>query len=170
MPDYEGLVESVKENWVALVVIRPDNQCIPGAPGVSKRVCHCASDGSTLRIEALNSVNARAGDWVSVRQEPGTLMKNAAILLGIPMLGLILGVAVAIVLTQVFTAQETAVGISVAVGLLLGIIVGVMAFRRVSSDNQPVIERICSQVETASSFDRCPVPVQNGDRDCGGCA
>ena len=76
MPVYEGVVENINENG-ARVVIRPDSQCIPGAPGVSKRVCHCATDGSTLKIDALNSVNAGEGDWVSVSVRPGALMKNA---------------------------------------------------------------------------------------------
>jgi len=151
MPVYEGLVESIHESG-AKVVIRPDNQCIPGAPGVSKRVCHCASDGSTLRIEALNRVDAGEGDWVSVSAKPSALMKKAATLLGIPMLGLLLGIVVALVITQGFTLQSTAGGIVVAGGLLMGVIMGVMTFRRVSDGYQPVIDRIIEPRMTAPSL------------------
>ncbi|MBW1783004.1 MAG: SoxR reducing system RseC family protein, partial [Deltaproteobacteria bacterium] len=99
MPRYEGLVASVDKDGKAEVIIGPDSSGIPGAsPRVNRHVCHCATDGSTLTIEALNRVGAGVGDRVIVSRDTAGLVKNAAVLLGIPLMALTAGIALAVFL------------------------------------------------------------------------
>lgn len=144
MSQYEGFVASLKQNGKADVIIQPGKPSIPGAPEVSKRVCHCATDGSTVIVEALNRAGAGVGDLVSVGRTPGALMKSAATLLGLPAMGLMLGITVAVLLNQRLAVNEAgAVFIAVA-GLVLGGIIAWVNYRRMAVDNQlaPVITRI----------------------------
>jgi len=155
MSQYEGFVASLKQNGKADVIIQPGKPSIPGAPEVSKRVCHCATDGSTVIVEALNRAGAGVGDWVSVSRSPSPLMKNAATLLGIPAIGLISGIVAGILLNQRLAVNEAgAVFVSVA-GLVLGGIIAWVSYRRMAVDNQlaPVITRIIKRSsKTAASL------------------
>ncbi|MBC8458905.1 MAG: SoxR reducing system RseC family protein [Deltaproteobacteria bacterium] len=171
MPQYEGFVAGLKKNGKAEVVIQPCNAGIPGAPQLKDIVCHCATAGSTITIEVLNKADAGVGDWVSITQRPGALMKNAAILLGIPVVGLLAGIAVASIITHGF-ASHIAGGILVLTAcLLLGIIIGVITYRRVSTGNQPVIDQIIrTRLNAISLLDDNQSPLQNRDRSCEGCS
>jgi len=171
MPRYEGFVATLKKDGKAEVVIQPGSMGIPGAsPQVNRRVCHCATDGSTITIEALNSVGAGVGDRVSVSRDASALIKNAAVLLGIPLMGLFAGIALAAVLTHGF-AFHMIVGIfAVAVSFLPGIVIGVSVFKRVSAGGQPVIDRIVKtplEAVSMSGENRCAR--ESGDRNCDGC-
>jgi Cu+-exporting ATPase len=95
-----------------------------------------------VKIEALNRVGAAVGDLVSLSHNPGALMKNAAALLGIPVLGLISGVVSGTILRQHFGVQVTTAVIVAMVGLLVGILFGTALYRRISADTQPVITGI----------------------------
>jgi len=92
MPRHEDFVATLKEDGKAEVIIQPGSMGVPGAsPQINRRVCHCATDGSTITIEALNRVGAGVGDWVSVSRNATEMIRNAALLLGIPIIGLIAG-------------------------------------------------------------------------------
>ncbi len=67
MPEYEGFVASLKEDGKAEVIVRAETSGIVGAPGVSKKVCHCASSSSHVTMEALNPVQAAVGDRVAFK-------------------------------------------------------------------------------------------------------
>lgn len=152
MPQYEGFVASIKGDGKAEVIIRPGNQSIPGAPKGSKKVCHCPTDSSSVTVEALNRAGARVGDVVSISRNPQALMKNAAILLGIPAIGLISGIVAGVILNQTFAVHPIGALAVAAAGLLLGIIVAVLRYRRVSADNLPLITRIIkTRLEMAAS-------------------
>ncbi|MBW1908344.1 MAG: hypothetical protein JRJ11_02215 [Deltaproteobacteria bacterium] len=57
MPRHEDFVATLKEDGKAEVIIQPGSMGVPGAsPQINRRVCHCATDGSTITIEALNRV------------------------------------------------------------------------------------------------------------------
>ena len=171
MPQHEGFVAGIKENGKAEVVIQPDNAGISGAPQLKDIVCHCATDGSTITIELLNRAGAGVGDWVSITQRPGALMKNAAILLGIPVVGLLAGIAVASIITHGFASHITGGILVPTAGLLLGIIIGVITFRRVSTNSQPSIDYIIrTRLEAASLLDKNQSPLQNRDRSCESCS
>ena len=94
MPEYEGFVASLKEDGKAEVIVRAETSGIVGAPGVSKKVCHCASSSSQVTMEALNPVQAAVGDRVAVRVDASLLLRNAGALIGMPVLALALGWAV----------------------------------------------------------------------------
>ncbi len=171
MPHYEGLVTSLKEDGKAEVVIQPGSMGIPGAsPQVNRRVCHCATDGSTITIEALNRVGAGVGDRVFVSRDTSGLIKNASVLLGIPLLGLCAGIVLAAVITHGFAFHVTGGIVAVAASFLLGIVIGVSVFRRVSAGSWPVIDQIVKTRLGAASMsgeNRCAR--ESVGRSCDGC-
>jgi hypothetical protein len=69
-------------------------------------------------------------------------MKNAAVLLGIPVAGVLAGIGLAALLTRGFTGHPSTGALATACGLVLGIVLGVFAFRRISRDTEAVIDRI----------------------------
>ncbi|MBW1798356.1 MAG: SoxR reducing system RseC family protein [Deltaproteobacteria bacterium] len=172
MPHYEGLVTSLKEDGKAEVIIQPGSMGITGAsPQVNRRVCHCATDGSTITIEVLNSVGAGVGDWVSVSRNATETIRNAAALLGIPIIGIIVGIILATFLTDGFSFRIAGGIIAMAACLLSGIAIGVLIFRRVSAGNQPVIDRIIkTRLEAASTYGGDQYPLKTGNKTCDTCA
>lgn len=172
MPRYEGFVACLKEDGKAEVIIGPDNTGVPGASSrINRRVCHCVTDGSTLRIEALNKVGAGVGDRVYVSRNTSVLAKNAAALIGVPGVCLMLGIALAAILMHGFVFPVIA-GIAVAAGFLLaGIVLGAFLFRRISTGSLPAIDSIIKTcLETASMNDEDGCPMQSDRRSCTGCA
>jgi hypothetical protein len=138
MPLYEGIVAKLKADGKAEVMIRPGKPGIPGAPELTGKICHCATRGSTVRTEALNWVDADVGDWVVVSRRAGALMKNAAALLGSPVIGACIGLVTGEILFAGVAFWLTAMVVSA----LLGLIMGVTIYRRISVYDQPVIRRI----------------------------
>lgn len=143
MPQYEAIVLSTGNEGVAEVIVQPTNKGIPGVSAqINQRVCHCASDGSAVKISAINRVGADVGDCVFVTHDASLFIKNAVALLGIPGIALAVGIALAAVLTRGFTTYLTG-GLFAGLGLLgSGIALGVFAFRRMSSDGQFLIGQI----------------------------
>lgn len=170
MAQYEGFVASLATDGKAEVVIRPGTPGIVGAPELTEKVCHCASDGSSVTVEALNRVGAGVGDLVSVSRPPGRPMRNAALLLGIPVLGGVLGFAIGIMLFAALAAGVTAAVFTTALGLFLGIVIGVRSYRRASENNQFVVMKI---VRTRTEMAALPAKGQSGVQaktvSCDGC-
>jgi len=162
MPKYEGLVERVTNDEEAEVLIKPGAQGIVGAPEVSKKVCHSASDGSFVRTETLNKAGAQVGDWVAVTHKPGVLLKNCLTLLGIPVAGGIVGLVVGM-------ASGGGMAMFGAAGVVLGIVGGVAIYRS-SGKNIPMITRVIkSREELASFVKEEPVVEDNGCALCTQC-
>ncbi len=172
MLTYEGLVTRVEVDGRAEVVIQPISSGIPGAsPRVNRNVCHCATDGSTITIEALNSVGAGVGDRVFVSRDTSGLIKNAFVLLGIPLMGLFAGIALAAFLTHGFAFHMTGGIVAFAASFLLGIVIGVSVFRRLSAGVQPFIDRIVKtevEADSISGKNRCVG--ENTSSICDGCS
>ena len=169
MPQYEGFVAGLKKNGKAEVVIQPCNAGIPGAPQLKDIVCHCATAGSTITIEVLNKADAGVGDLVSVSRNTTAMIRNAAALLGIPLIGIIVGIILATFLTDGFSFRILVGIVAMAACLLLGITIGVLIFRQISTVNQPVIDRIVkTRLEIASTGDdKCLL--EKPDSTCDGC-
>ena len=172
MPAYEGFVTEVGVDGRAEVIIQPISSGIPGAsPRVNRHVCHRATDGSTITIEALNSAGAGAGDRVLVSQDTSRLVKNAAALLGIPLMGLSAGIALAAFITHGLAFHMTSGFIAVAAFFLTGIVIGVSVFKRLSAEGQPVIDRIVKtkiEADSISGKNRCAG--ENISSICDGCS
>ncbi|MDY6988462.1 MAG: SoxR reducing system RseC family protein [Thermodesulfobacteriota bacterium] len=152
MPLYEGVVASLMADGRAEVVIRPGKPAIHGAPELTQKVCHCATNGSTVKTEALNGVGADVGDWVLLSRRAGVLVKNAVVLLGIPVIGAVSGLVAGAILFDGAAFPFAAMVVSAAVGLFLGLVVGVATYRRISVDDQPVIRRILRSRTDAASM------------------
>jgi hypothetical protein len=142
VPLYEGVVARLVADGKAEVVIRPGKPAIVGAPELTQRICHCATSGSMVRTEASNGVGAAVGDQVLLSREASVLMKNAVVLLGMPAIGASLGLLGAAVLFDGVAFRLPAMVVSAVAGLLLGLVMGVVAYRRLSVADQPVISRI----------------------------
>ncbi len=171
MPEYEGYVAMLKEHGTVEVFIQPGSPGIPGVSGeLNRRVCHCTSDGSSFTVEALNTAGADVGDQVVVSLHSGTLLRNAAAGLGPPLAGLALGIGLAWYLTRGFSG-DIGIGLFISVALLFsGIIGGVLAFKRFSAVNLPVIKSIrLSRLEAASRVNHLS-PSQVDCKDCHGCS
>jgi hypothetical protein len=155
----------------AEVVIQPVSSGIPGASRqVNRHVCHCATKGSTITIEALNRVRAEVGDYVSVSRDTSGLVKNAAALLGIPVMGLISGIILAAFLTDGFSFRIAGGIIVMAAGLFSGMTVGVLTFRRVSAGNPTVIKHIIEKRRQGDPpFSVNQIPSVESNRDCNTC-
>lgn len=146
MAQYDAVVTSLLPNGRAEIVIRPDKPGIPDAPEISRRVCHCATDGSMVRTEALNRADAQVGDWVSVYRKPGVVMKNVAALIGFPLAGVIAGTMLGSAL------GKAAMAIAALGGGLLGIVLGVRYYRHLSEENLMVIDRVIRSREELAAF------------------
>jgi hypothetical protein len=168
MPTNEGFVATLKKDGKAEVVIQPISLGIPGASArVNRHVCHCIADGSTFTIEAVNSVDAKVGDYVSVHRDTSGLAKNAAALLGIPLMGLIAGFLLAGFLTDGFSLCIVTGIIAIAACLSVGITIGVWTFRLISVSNLPIIDRIIStRLEAASGYDQTALCMATECRNC----
>ena len=143
MADYEGIVASQKEAGKAEVLIRPSAEGIPGASeDINCRVCHCLAQGSQVTIDALNAVGAQVGDWVLVRRDSTALLRNAMVLIGIPLLGGLMGVVPAYFLTMGFSTRLAIGTLIAALPLLAGMGIAAVTFRRISSAAEPVIVRV----------------------------
>jgi len=171
MPRYEGYIACLKEDGKAEVIIEPDKTGVPGASArINRRVCHCATDGSNIKIEALNREGAGVGDLVIVSLDSSGLIKNAIVLIGIPGICLIIGIVIAYILIRDLLFPMTG-GILVAAGLfLLGIALGIRIYKRVLAKNLPVIDHIINtRLEMASLHEGRTFPVQSDNRGCDGC-
>jgi positive regulator of sigma E activity len=171
MTQYEGLVASLATDGKAEVMIRPGTPGIIGAPELTGKVCHCASDGSAVTIEAINGVGAGVGDAVSISRTSGGPMKNAALLLGIPLLGGISGLVAGVILAGSLGDVVTTAVVTTLLGLLLGIVVGVSVYRRVSEESQFMVTKIIrSQAEMATLSAKSQSAPQGKTVSCDGCS
>ena len=141
MPLYEGVVASLMAHGKAEVVIMPGKPGIHGAPELTEKVCHCATNGSSIKTKVFNGVGAAVGDRVLVSLSAGALMKNAVVLLGMPVIGAVSGLAAGSILFDGVTFRLAVMVGSAAVGLSLGLVIGVATYRRISADDLPVIRR-----------------------------
>ena len=165
MAEHQGLVERITENGNAEVVIRPGKPGIVGAPEVSEKVCHSATDGSTVRTVAMNKAGARVGDLVVVTFDASVLRSNAISLLGIPIAGGLAGFLVGVA-SGGLGMHGVAVTMGVTVGVLLGIVIGGAIYKRSSKGHLPRVSRVVkSHTELMESLTK-----QGGiDKEANGC-
>ena len=171
MTHYEGIVSKILKSGMAEVIIRPATGGISGAPeSVNRRLCHCSSEGSTLTVEALNTAQARVGDFVGVRCGKGAPVRNAAMLIGIPLTGLVTGIAAAFQMTEVFSTQLAEGIIVMGTIFLLGMAAGVLLFRKYSISYEAVIEQVIRKSEEPALVDSTRGPSAKECTSCSGCS
>lgn len=153
MPEYEGYIASLKDDGKAEVIVQPEISGIVGAPGVSKKVCHCASSSSQVPMEALNPLHAAVGDRVAVRVDASLLLRNAVALIGMPVLSLALGWAVSFLIPERELLGVPIRFLCLFCSLPLGIAAGVLLYRHWARRKLPSISRIIrTRKEMTSSF------------------
>jgi hypothetical protein len=126
---------------------------IPGAPEVSRRVCHTSTDGSTVTVDALNTVGAETGDWVSIKQADGIAKKNLAVLLGIPISGGLSGILVGALFGPVMAGLNPVAwgALLGTAGLLAGIILGKRLYTRSANLNPLTIQAVLQSADDVTT-------------------
>jgi sigma-E factor negative regulatory protein RseC len=142
MAEELGTVESITDDgWARVVTDRKDACAGCGA----SHCCTSFGSNSEMVVKALNRAGARVGDLVSITLSSGMVVKGAAILYLIPVLGLVIGALVAKQATDGLPFGETGnvivFGLS---GLVLGFILTTTISRWMAARNRftPVIMRI----------------------------
>lgn len=171
MAIYEGLVTDIQSEGRVQVTIRPSKMGIPGAPEVSRRVCHSSTNGSIVRVDVLNEVGAAMGDWVSVRQTDGVVRKNVAVLIGIPLSGGILGMVAALSVTLATAVFYPVLWLLFAgLGLLGGILAGQRIYSRSARHNQLVVQQILRPAkDLRAQFGDVRTRMEKAATSCGDC-
>lgn len=146
MAQYEAAVTNLLPNGRAEIVIRPDKPGIPDAQEIAQRVCHCATDNSMVRIEALNQAGASVGDWVAVSRKSSAVLKNVLALIGFPLAGAVAGGALGTSMGREMMA------IAAFAGTVLGILLGIRSYRRWSGENMPVIDSVIKSQKEVAAF------------------
>lgn len=140
MAQEKGLVTSITEDgWAQVETDRNDADS------------HCDSCrvsfgcNSEMTIKAINRAGAGVGDLVSIHLSSGTIMKSAAILYLIPVVGLILGAFMGEGLsTRLAISQTSAIALLSLAGFILGFIITALISRWMSGRRtlSPIITRI----------------------------
>ncbi len=140
MAQEKGLVTSITEDgWAQVETDRNDADS------------HCDSCrvsfgcNSEMTIKAINRAGAGVGDLVSIHLSSGTIMKSAAILYLIPVVGLISGASMGEGLsTRLAISQTSAIALLSLAGFILGFIITALISRWMSGRRtlSPIITRI----------------------------
>jgi len=154
MAQEKGLVTSITEDgWAQVETDRNDGCSHCGSCRVS---FGCNSE---ITIKAINRAGAEVGDLVFIHLSSGTIMKSAAILYLIPVLGLISGAFLGEGLSMRLTVSETsAIALLSLAGFILGFIITALISRWMSARRtlSPIITRIIRRGHMAP--DSSPTP------------
>jgi len=153
----EGLVARVSEDGKAHVVVQTD-ESVHGCTSRTEH-CHCSGGSMGLTIKVVNKAGANAGDYVSVGFVPGGVLKSVAVVLGIPLLGLISGVMVGSALVQNFVLSSPWAVVAGSACFALAVLVAVIVYRWIWAGIQPFTERIISVGLGAASLFQTIDPV-----------
>ena len=137
-----GTVASITDDgWAQVVTDRKDACAGCGA----SHCCTSFGSNSEMVVKALNRAGARVGDLVSITLSSGAVVKGAAILYLIPVLGLMIGVLLAKQAAAGLPFGETATVMVLGLaGLVLGFVLTATLSRWMAARNTftPVIMRI----------------------------
>lgn len=145
MAQGHGFVTSVREDgWAQVVTERKDACENCGA----SHCCVSFGTKSEMLAMALNKAGAKEGDYVSLILRSGILLKAAAVMYLIPVIGLVLGAAMGSGLnTGLPISETTSVIVFGFAGLFLGFIITALMSKWMSGNSNltPVISRIINQ-------------------------
>jgi len=137
-----GKVVGIEKNGWARVITERTGAC---GGCQTKQHCHSCLTNSKIEARALNMAGARTGDLVSVSIKTETLLKSAAILYLVPVLGMLAGALSGPVIGKILALSETVSAILFGfVGFSLGFVLVYFYSRKMSSQNRlsPIIEQI----------------------------
>lgn len=136
-----GIVTAILEHGKAEVAILNDD-ILPGCSSRTEHCHHCSEGTSSLVIKVSNKAGAGTGDRVSVVFKAGAVLKSVAILLGIPMIGILMG---AILGNSLYESSRLSQGSAFLAGtgcFGFAVLVAFMSYRRFSEEIQPYIDRV----------------------------
>jgi len=137
-----GKVVGIEKNGWARVVTERTGAC---SSCQTKQHCHSCLTQAKIEARAINVAGARTGDLVSVSIKTETLLKNAAVLYLVPVLGLLAGALTGPVIGKILTLGETASAILFGfIGFGLGFLLVIFYSKKMSSQNHlaPIIKQI----------------------------
>ena len=137
-----GKVVGIEKNGWARVITERTSAC---SSCQTKQHCHSCLTQAKIEARALNVAGARTGDLVSVSIKTETLLKSAAVLYLLPVLGLLAGALTGPVIGKLLTLGETVSAILFGfVGFGLGFVLVILYSKKMSSQNRlsPIIKQI----------------------------
>ncbi len=135
MPDYEGVVNMIRDDGTADVLVVPERSFIPGASDLN--VCHCATVKSSVQARAFNMAGAKVGDLASLHLDAGPLARNLAAFLMLPASGALAGLLIGIPMPWWWSEMVFALA-----GLLAGLFAGIWIRGKKKQEHLPVIVKI----------------------------
>ena len=142
MAQRKGLVIRVEKDGWAQVATERKGSCDGCGPGHN---CHSCLSSSKIVTRVLNKAGAKAGDLVTVSLDSNMILKNAAVLYLLPIVGLVASALLGADLSVDWGVSETGTAIGFgAAGLCLGFFIAVFISKQMSADDRltPIISRI----------------------------
>ncbi|UCD33503.1 MAG: SoxR reducing system RseC family protein [Desulfobacterales bacterium] len=168
MAQRRGLVVRVEKDGWAQVATERKGACDGCGPGHN---CQSCLSTSKIVTQVLNKAGAKAGDLVTVSLDSEMILKNAAVLYLLPVVGLVASALLGADLSADWGVSETqaAIGFGVA-GLCLGFFIAVFISKRMSANNRltPIISRIIQPGAKYSPLSHNVQP-DNKKNMCAGC-
>jgi len=142
MAQTTGKVIGIEKNGWAIVVTERTDAC---SGCQTKQKCHSCLTHAKIEARALNLAGAKPGDLVSVGIKTKTLLRSAAVLYLVPVLGLLAGALAGPVIGTTLSLGETVSSILFGfAGFSIGFIFVFWYSKIMSSQNRlsPIIEQI----------------------------
>ena len=168
MAQRKGLVIRVEKDGWAQVATERKGSCDGCGPGHN---CHSCLSSSKIVTRVLNKPGAKAGDLVTVSLDSDMILKNAAVLYLLPIVGLVASALLGADLSVDWGVSETGTSIGFGVaGLCLGFFIAVFISKRMSADDRltPIISRIIQPGSENTPLLRTIGPDSKKDM-CAGC-
>ncbi len=153
MPQEQGIVlRTIEDGWAEVVTKRRDACENCGA----SHCCVASETGGKMITRALNKAKAASGDLVALSLEPGVVLKSAAALYLIPIIGFLLGAIIGGAVHTAIGLSEVGGVIALAfVGLAFGYGITALISKRMSKKGAltPVIHKVLARGTTQSELD-----------------
>ena len=142
MAHTKGIIVRTGENGWADVVCERSSAC---SGCQSKQNCHSCLSHSKTTVSVLNKAGAQKGDLVSISISNGELLKGAATLYLLPVVGLMVGAFIGPNFDTILSFSGTGLSVLFSfLGLCLGFAIAASVSRRISAKNKmvPIADKI----------------------------
>jgi YHS domain-containing protein/positive regulator of sigma E activity len=141
MKQAQGIVTAIPEDGKAQVAILTDDT-LPGCSSKTEHCHHCSEGTSSLVVKVSNKAGAGIGDNVSVLFKSGAVLKSVAILLGIPMTGILMGAILGNSLYETSRLSQGGAFLAGAGCFGFAVFAAFLTYRHFSEDIQPYIDHV----------------------------